>query len=306
MASENQTVVRDDSFDLYEFARALWHGRWIILVITFAFTIGGVAYAYLGTQWFRAYVVMVQAEENKSLSGNLSQLGGIANLAGINIDGSSAEEPVAVLRSKELVRGFIADKKLTKVLLVDKLDAKTGDWTERDPAAQPDIRDAVEYFEKKVGTIVEDKKAGLVTLSITWRNPVVAAEWANELAQRANAKLRDKATTEAERNIDYLKNEMATATVTSLQQSIGRVLESEMQKLLLARGNDEFAFKVVDPAVPPRKPTWPQKPVTIGGSAILGFMVSVVAIIVRREIRDRRDSELAADAIPHLRNSHAA
>jgi uncharacterized protein involved in exopolysaccharide biosynthesis len=307
MTSEIKNMARDDGFDVYEFSRTLWQGRWLFLLITLACTIFGVAYALLTTEWFRADVLMVQVEDSKSLSGSLSQLGGLASLAGININGSGqSQEPVAVLKSRELVREFILDKKLTKTLLADKLDAKTGEWKVRDPADQPDIRDAVDYFEKKVCKIVEDKKAGLVTLSVTWKDPQVAAEWANELAQRVNAKLRDKAIREAERNIAYLKDEMAASNITSMQQSIGRVLESQMQKLLLARGNDEFAFKVVDPAVGPRKPTWPQRPLIIGGSIVLGILISIVAIIVRQEIRARRASEMAGDEIPKLRNNRAA
>ena len=258
--SDIEKFAQDDGFDLYEFSRTLWQGRWIMFIFTCAFTCAGLTYALLATEWYKAEVVMVPADDSKSLSGNLAQLGGLASLAGINIgSGGQTEAHLAVLKSKDLARDFIAQRNLTKVLLADKLDPQTGDWKIRDPAKQPDIRDAVEYFQKKVCAIVEDKKAGLVTLSITWKNSQISADWANDLAQRANAKLRDQATGEAERNIKYLKDEMAVATVTSLQQSIGRVLESEMQKLLLARGNDEFAFKIVDRAIAPKKPAWPSR-----------------------------------------------
>jgi|HubBroStandDraft_1064217.scaffolds.fasta_scaffold160155_2 uncharacterized protein involved in exopolysaccharide biosynthesis len=281
--------VQDEHFDLYGFIRMLWEGRWLMLAITCLFTIGGVGYALLATEWFKADLVMVQADENKSLSGNLSQLSGLASLAGINIGaGGVSQTPIAVLRSKELAHDFIADNNLTKVLLVDKVDPATGDWKIRDPEKQPDIRDAVEYFQKKVCNISEDKKAGTVTLSITWRNSAVSAQWANELAQRVNLKLQTRATEEAERNIKYLKDEMAATNITTMQEAIGKVLQSEMQKLLLARGNDEFAFKVVDRAVAPRKRFWPQRSFVAAGSGILGIFASIVVIVSRREIRERR------------------
>lgn len=41
--------------------------------------------------------------------------------------------------------------------------------------------------------------------------------------------------------------------LVALQQAIGRLLENELQKLVLARGNEEFAFRVIDTAVAPRK-----------------------------------------------------
>jgi uncharacterized protein involved in exopolysaccharide biosynthesis len=293
---DSQSVVREDTFDLYEFSRTVWQGRWTMVAITAVCVIGAVAYAFSAVEWFTANVVLVQTDDNKSLSGNLAQLGGLASLAGINISGGGESQmPVAVLKSKELVRDFITDKNLTKLLLADKLDPQTGDWKIHDIKRRPDVRDAVEYFQKKVCSITEDKKAGVVTLSITWKNPDVSAEWANELAQRVNTKLRDEATAEAERNIKYLKDEMAAANVTSLQQSIGRVLESEMQKLLLARGNDQFAFKVVDQAVAPRKPTWPRRITIVGGSAVFGILASIAVIILRREVRDRKASAMRAE-----------
>lgn len=293
VVSETQNGVQDDSFDLYGFLRTLWEGRWIMVVVTCAFTVAGIAYAFLATEWFKADVVMVQADDSKSLSGSLAQLGGLASLAGINIGtGGASQTPIAVLRSRELVHDFILDKNLIKVLLADKVDAKTGAWKSHDPEDQPDIRDAVAYFQKKIIAIVEDKKAGVVTLSITWKNSAASAEWANELAQRVNTKLRDRATAEAERNIKYLKDEMVATNVTSLQDSIGKVLQSEMQKLLLARGNDEFAFKVVDRAVAPKKRIWPNRGAIAAGSAILGILVSVVVLVARREIRERSAAQI--------------
>jgi uncharacterized protein involved in exopolysaccharide biosynthesis len=303
VASETPNAVQDDAFDLRGFLRTLWEGRWIMIIVTCVFAVGGIAYALLAAQWFKADVVMVQADDSKSLSGSLSQLGGLASLAGINIGSAGASQtPIAVLRSRELVRDFIADKNLIKVLFADKVDAATGEWKIRDPEKQPDIRDAVEYFQKKVYGIVEDKKAGVVTLSITWRNSAVSAQWANELAQRVNAKLRDRATSEAERNIKYLKDEMVATNVTALQDSLGKVLQSEMQKLLLARGNDEFAFKVVDPAVPPKKRNWPNRIGVTAGSIILGILVSIVALLARREFGANSVAATAPAVAGTLRN----
>ena len=52
-------MVQEDNFDLYEVLRTLWHGRWVIAVITILFAVGGAAYALLAAEWFKADVVMV-------------------------------------------------------------------------------------------------------------------------------------------------------------------------------------------------------------------------------------------------------
>jgi uncharacterized protein involved in exopolysaccharide biosynthesis len=286
-----RTEEGGDEFDLFDLLATLWQGRWLIVAVTVLFTAAGVAYALLAVQWFRAEVVMLPAEQ-QGLGGNLAQLGGLASLAGISIGspGGDAQTPIAILKSKGFAREFIEQRDLTTVLLQDKWDSTAGRWKESDPRRQPDIRDAVEYFEKKVRQIDEDKKSGLITLGIQWRDPVVAAEWANDLTDRANAKLRARALAEAERNVKFLQEEIKATGVASLQQSMGKVLESEMQKMMLARGSEEYAFKVVDRAVEPRKRALPQRPVVIAASVLLGLLLSAAVQILRSGIRSRNHS----------------
>lgn len=278
MQSE-RAVSQDDSFDLIDWLSTLWQGRWWIVLFTGVFGACGLAYALSAEEWFRAEVVMVRAEDS-GLRGGLGQIGGLASLAGIDLGGgdSASQTPLAVLGSREFAREFIQQKELLEVLLPRK----------KDDTRPPDLRDAVEYFRTRVCTISEDKKTGLVTLAVTWRDPVAGAEWANDLVRRSNARLRERALNEATRNVKYLQDEMSATNVASLQQSLGRVLESEMQKLLLARGRDEFAFKVIDPAFVPKRRVAPQRFVILAASVLLGLVVSVVVVTARSALRDRR------------------
>ena len=233
---------------------------------------------------------MVQSD-NRSSSGALSQLGGLASLAGINVGGGTSETPVAVLRSKDFAREFIDDKQLLPVLLADQWDAVTGKWKQTDPGKQPDIRDAVKFFDEQVRAVTEDKKTGLITLAITWTDSAVSAEWANELVKRVNDRLQRQSLEESERNIKYLQSEITSTNVAALQQSLGKVLESEMQKMLLARGNEEFAFKIVDHAVAQKRRAKPQRGLVVIVSALLGALLAIVAILVRASASSRLASK---------------
>ena len=55
-----------------------------------------------------------------------------------------------------------------------------------------------------------------MTLSIIWRDPDVAADWANSMVAMLNERQRDKALQEAERNVLYLQKEIANSNVISL------------------------------------------------------------------------------------------
>ena len=276
MENPVQPVAYDDEIDLWQLWDTIWSGRWLIIAITSLFAVGGVTYALVAQEWYRAEVVLAPADKKGGMSGALSQLSGLASLAGVSVGGGGGNEPLAVLRSKGFSRDFIVDMKLMPILLND-IETET---------QKPDIRDAVRVFEE-IRVIFEDKKTGLITLSVRWKDAETSAFWANELARRVNATLRDQALQEAERNVAYLQKEMSATSVVSLQQSMGRVLEGEMQKLLLARGNDQFAFKVIDPATPPKRRESPKRTLIVAVAALAGGFLGILFVFLRQALRNR-------------------
>ncbi len=249
-------------------------------------TLLGLAYALLATERFRAEVLLAPAEE-KSLPAIAGQLGSLASFAGISVGGGESVEPIAVLRSRDFARSFIEDLDLLPVLLRDEWDAVAGTWKDSDPEKWPDVRDAVKYFDENVRTVSEDRKSGLVTLSVEWTDPIIAAEWAALLVRRLNERMRGQALAEAERNVRYLREEMAATSVVSLQQSIGRLLETELQKLMLAKGNEEFAFRVIDPASPPKRRSHPKRALTVVAAFLMGAFLSVIWVFATSGWRGR-------------------
>ena len=105
----------DDEIDLWELWDTVWSGRWLIIAITSLFAIGGVTYALLAQEWWRADVVLAPADK-KALPGALGQLGGLASLAGVNIGGGGDQEPLAVLRSKGFAREFITEQEAASAI----------------------------------------------------------------------------------------------------------------------------------------------------------------------------------------------
>jgi uncharacterized protein involved in exopolysaccharide biosynthesis len=271
------TPAYDDEIDLWELWETIWSGRWLIVAITGVVTLGGVTYALLAQEWFKVDVVLSPAEKQAGLGGSLAQLGGLASLAGISLPGASEGEPIAVLKSKEFARDFINDNKLMPLF---EDDIRNGN--------KPlDIRDAVKFFDQDIRAVAEDKKSGLVTLSIRWKDPDTAAEWANVLVKRLNDRLRTQAQEESERNVAFLQREIAATSVVSLQQSMGRVLEGEMQKLMLARGNEEFAFKVIDRATPPKQREAPKRTLIALVSMLAGGFLGILVVFLRKAIANR-------------------
>jgi uncharacterized protein involved in exopolysaccharide biosynthesis len=246
-----------------------------VLVLGAAFALSGALYAALATPWYRAEVLMAQSKDRPT-DGLMSQFGGLASLAGINVGSSDNAEPLALLKSMGFAREFIEEEKLETVLLSRKWNAAEKRW--KGPEEDwPDVRDAVEYFDEKVRRVVPDKKTGLVTLAVEWKDPAVAADWANKMASRLNNRMRERAIAESTENIRYLKSEMAQADLISLQQSIGKILEVELQKLMLARNNQQYSFRIIDPAQVPKKKV---RPLVIPFAAVGGFLGLLLGVVL--------------------------
>jgi uncharacterized protein involved in exopolysaccharide biosynthesis len=272
--------VNDQETSLADVIGLLWRRRRLIFGLTILSAACGGIYAFTATPMFQAEVVVVPAGKPKIASG-LSQLGGLASLAGINLDSyDGSQTSLAVLRSQSLARDFILQKGLVRELTDRKGSLAWFRSWRVGRAKVPDIRDAVRSFDVRVRRVTEDKKLGLVKLSITWFDGETAAIWANELISNVNDRLRAQSESEAERNIGYLQKEIAGTSVPALQQSLSKILESEMQKLLLAKGNDEFAFKIIDPATPPKVRSFPNRTLILAGSLILGLILSISLAII--------------------------
>jgi uncharacterized protein involved in exopolysaccharide biosynthesis len=274
----------DTEISIRELWEILWRRKWIFLSITFSFAVGSVTYSLLATEWYRAEVLLAPAEAQsmQSLGG---QLGGLAALAGVSVGGSDSIEAIATLKSREFARQFIEEFNLLTVFFADEWDVERSRWLSDDPKKWPDIRDAIEYFHDNVLDVSEDLQTGLVTLSIEWTDPNLAAAWADTLVQRLNTRLRERALREAETNVAFLQAELAQTSVVSLQQSIGRLLESELQKLMLAGGNVEFAFRVVDTAAAPKKHVRPKRALIAIVGTILGGILATSVILILHAIR---------------------
>lgn len=265
--------------DLRLAARLLWQKRRYLLASCLCTTGIAIAYAFLAPQWFKADVVVAMTE-TKGGGLNVGQLGGLASLAGIALPSMTENAtPMGVLNSRELAREFVVAHDLGRLFFPRSWPKVEGSAQPPESRSTKDVRDAVKYFIERVRSVSEDKKTGLITLSIRWKDPALAATWANEYVKRTNELLRDRALRDSERNVKFLQEQIATSSIPSLQESLGRVLESEMQKFLLARGNEEFAFKVVDPAYAPKFRDSPKRVLVVLAGFLLGLIGSAMAML---------------------------
>jgi len=273
-------VDGDSQIDLIEVGRAVWRRKWWVAGFTALCTSLAVAYALLATQWYRAEAILMPRESRSGsgLVGQLAQFGDIAGLAGLGGLGQSAkQEPMGVLKSQGFARRFIEQNDLVEVIANEMTRTPRGGNSE-----QPDVREVVDRFTRSILVITEDKKGDLVKVAVEWKDPSTAVDWANKLAIQVNDEMRSRAQVEAGRNIDYLRGQLEQTETVSLQQAIARLLEAEMQKMMLAQGTDQYAFRIVDEAQPPVRRARPKRTLIVMLTFMSALLVSALAAVVIR------------------------
>lgn len=274
---------RPHEVSLLAMSAFMWRHKALIGLCVGVCAIAAGAIAFAVTPKYRAEVVFSPVSGSASFSGgDLGSLGGLAALAGLGLGGASkrSDESLEYLRSRQFTREFIERHQLLPLLYAKKWDAQRRAWR----ADPPTISEGVERFSKNVREITEDHRTGLVTMSIIWRDRLVAAQWANAMIAEADAALRQRAIAEYTRSLEYLKEEARSASLVEMQAAVDKTMENELKDAMVARTRDAYAFKVLDPAVvrDPKDVDSPNKPLIVAAGCGMGLLVGVIFAALRQ------------------------
>jgi uncharacterized protein involved in exopolysaccharide biosynthesis len=286
-AGEEKLYDEEAGLQLRAIWRLAWASKSLIFFVTLVCTALAAVVAFNITPIFRAEIVVL-AVRNGSMGGGgslSSQLGGlasIASLAGVNLDsaGGADREAKAILESRRMAEEFIKQNNLLDVILPNA--KKT-----------PTLWLAVKSFREGVLEIREDKRTGLATLYISWKDPGVAAEWANGFVALANERIRARAIDEANRNLKFLNEQIEKTKIVEVQHSLYSLIENETKTLMLANARAEYAFNVIDPAVPSERKISPHRSIYVLFGAFTG---SAIGLLVAYLLRKRRTASQAPPA----------
>lgn len=279
-----RTEVSDAEIDLRGLLKGIRRAWPVIVIATVICAALALGAAYLTPNKYEAKVVLaLVSDEIGANSGGASELGdysGLASLVGISVPNSGQKAiSLATLESANLSARFIESRGLIPVLFWRRWDESKHSFISS--GKPPTLWEATSLFDKKIRSIDQDKKSGMIVLTIAWRDPQVAAAWANQYVSDANSLLKLRAIAESEKNIAYLNAEAEKSNVVEMRQSIFALLRIEIRKAMLAQGSNEYALRVVDPAVAPEKPTSPLPLLwcLVGGA--IGWFGSVFIVAVR-------------------------
>jgi uncharacterized protein involved in exopolysaccharide biosynthesis len=284
--ARTQVNVTREQISLKEVLEVLWARRWLAVAFTATLVVGAIIAAWLAPRKYEASVLVSVVTQSpggsqiSALASVASQFSGLASLAGLSVATNTRRaETIAVLQSRALTEDYIKQNDLLPVLYPKRWDSATKRW--KVGVKVPNLWKANRYFKSKIRAVTENAKTGLVTLTITWKDPVVAAQWANGLIEATNDYLRGQAIAEADRNIAYLEDQASKTDMVGVRQAIYSILENQIDKAMLARGTEQYALKILDPAAPPDMLSSPKPVMWTLLALFAGLLLSLFAAFVK-------------------------
>ena len=276
MDSDSYAVgAQDEGIDLVVIWLVLKRYKVFVAICAVVGAVAATIFAVTATPMYRAEVTITEAHDSNMGGGGAiaGQLGGLASLAGVTLGagGGQSRDAQAILKSRRLAQIFVERYDLT-----GKMMAKS--------TAPPTLWRAVARFRKNVLNIDEDRRNGVTTISIYWRDPKEAALWANNFVALGNELIRNRAAADAQRNIGYLNEQLKQTSPVEVQHAMYNLIESETKTLMLATGRAEYAFSTIDPAVPPEVSTSPKTAVIILIGIVVGIFAGVLTAIARYKV----------------------
>ena len=296
----------DDEIDLRELFGVLWSGKIKIIVITAVFAVASVFYALSIPNQYKATALLASAQSGGGgLSSALGQLGGLASLAGVSIGGGeSSESQIAqeIIKSWSFVETFITDNDLavevyaaegwskgSNELLInqDIYDSESGDWLTEDSngnIAPPSSWQLFQAFSGRA-TVAEDKKSGLVSVSIEYYSPQVAKEWLDLYVSAINEHMQLRQMAKVTNNIAYLEAQIDKTSIAEMREVFYTIIEEQTKNKMVAEASPDYAFVAVSPSMVPEQKSQPKRALICILGTLLGGMLSVLLVLVNHYAR---------------------
>jgi len=306
---ENNALMNDqydDEIDLRELFMVLWAGRIKIVAITAVFAVASVIYALSVPNQYKATALLAPAQSSGGgLSGALGQLGGLASLAGVSIGGGeSSEAQIAqeIMKSWNFIEAFIADNDLAVELFAaegwrkgsnelkinnDVYDSQNKQWlleNESGVVGPPSSWNLFETFSERLA-VSEDKKSGLVSVSIEYYSPQIAKQWLDMYVSAVNAHMQQRQVDKVTNNINYLQAQIEKTSIAEMREVFYTIIEEQTKNKMVAEASPEYAFVAVSPSMVPEEKSQPKRALICILGTLLGGILSVLLVLTMHYTR---------------------
>jgi LPS O-antigen subunit length determinant protein (WzzB/FepE family) len=286
---------KNEDLDLILFIKILWLKKFLIISVTLFSAIFSVFYALSIPNVYTSSSLLVPAGEQDSLSSKLGSLSGLAGLAGVSLPKSSDKTPEALSRINSY--DFFINEFLPYINLEDLMAVKSWDyqsnqitynnklydsgkskWVRKVKSPRkpkPSKQEAYKIYKEIINTS-QDPKTSFVNISISHQSPNIAKAWLDIIIKNINLHMKELDKILAENSINFLNETAINTSKSQIKVVISKLLEEQIQDLMLAEATDDYAFKPITSPIAPERKSKPSRPVICIFITMLGGLLSII------------------------------
>ena len=287
-----------DEIDLLALFQVVWNGKWLIGGITLAAAVIAIVVSLMMPNIYRASALLAPNDQEGSgtLSSLGAQYGGLASLAGINLQSGTVDKTalgLEVLKSRKFIADFVENHNiLVPLMAAEDWDSETGElkidrdlydmasetWVRKANPPRKVIPSPQEAHEKfmEILFLSHDKASGLVVIAVEHYSPVVAKQWVDWLVEDINSAILQQDVARAEQAIDYLNEQIEATSLAELQSVFFTLIEDQTKTVMLAKVSPEYLLRTLDPAVVPELKARPKRSIIVLLATFIGGLLAVL------------------------------
>ena len=227
---------------------------------------------------------MVSSLDSSSQTSLLGGLLGSSSEINLSSGQVTKEEALAVLTSRRFLENFVEERQLLKVLFPKSWDSENKVWV----VDREDIPQYSDGFELLSSALDISFDKSLISVEFMHGKKDIVAYILNDLIDEVNSFIRIQSIAASDKNINFLKNEIANTQLAGSQEMLYRLVETEIQSIMLANTRQDYAFKIIDPAVEPLHPAGPNKKLIVIVGTLLGFILTIFLVFILNFIQISR------------------
>lgn len=305
--AQQRLEIASNKPDIKMILNIVWRHRALPIATTVFSFLVAVLYLQIASYVYTATLIVTPVSYASSGGSFGRGLGTIANMAGINLNQGNSELSfdlyLAGLTSPLVAQKMSQDPALMHSVFSSYWSPEKNAWQEpgsifrhcRDgvkrvlgltvpPWRPPGAFDMESFLENNV-KVSKNRQTGIVTITLTYRDPDDARMILNKLNSTVDGILRTRALDRATRAVAYINERLQTSTVTEYREALIQTLSEEEKTRMMASSNLAFSAETFGAATASPLPTWPRQGPIIAFAIIMGAASGIVLAFLLEKYR---------------------
>jgi LPS O-antigen subunit length determinant protein (WzzB/FepE family) len=299
-------VLANEELDTIKIIKIVFAEKKLISFGTFIFALISIIISLNIPNTYTSSALLAPTSADESLSSKLTSYSALAGFAGINLPQENTSDLVeAIERIKSIeffskhilpnikLENLVASKNWsqpTNKIIYDKdiFDVKEKKWIRKASYPNkviPSEQEAFKFYKEQV-SISQDKKNLFVTLKVDHHSPFIAKTWTELIIEKINSSMKEEDIIAAQKAIKFLNDSQATTNIQSLKDATSRLLEAQMQTLMLASSSDTYVFKIINSPIVSEYKSSPNRVLICLFISLFGFIISIFFALIKNYLKE--------------------